>query len=74
MASTRVTPVNEYRSPPLKTTLQALSAWPGTTSIVGSSRGLKSFELGFRAKVSNWEFPKVRGTLFGGPYNKDPTI
>ena len=21
-----------------------------------------------------WEFPKVRGTLFGGPYNKDPTI
>ena len=22
----------------------------------------------------NWEFPKIRGTLFGGPYNKDPTI
>ena len=21
-----------------------------------------------------WEFPKIRGTLFGGPYNKDPTI
>ena len=20
------------------------------------------------------EFPKIRGTLFGGPYNKDPTI
>ena len=20
-----------------------------------------------------WEFPKIRGTLFGGPYNKDPT-
>ena len=22
----------------------------------------------------NWEFSKIRGTLFGGPYNKDPTI
>ena len=21
-----------------------------------------------------WEFPKIRGTLFGGPYHKDPTI
>ena len=21
-----------------------------------------------------WEFPKIRGTLFGGPYDKDPTI
>ena len=21
-----------------------------------------------------WEFPKIMGTLFGGPYNKDPTI
>ena len=21
-----------------------------------------------------WEFPKIRGTLFGSPYNKDPTI
>ena len=21
-----------------------------------------------------WEFPKIRGTLFGGSYNKDPTI
>ena len=29
--------------------------------------------------MANWEFPKIRGTLFGGtlfggPYNKDPTI
>ena len=23
---------------------------------------------------TNWEFPKIRGTLFWGPYNKDPTI
>ena len=21
-----------------------------------------------------WEFPEIRGTLFWGPYNKDPTI
>ena len=21
-----------------------------------------------------WAFPKIRGTLFRGPYNKDPTI
>ena len=21
-----------------------------------------------------WEVPKIRGTLFGGPSNKDPTI
>ena len=21
-----------------------------------------------------WEFTKIRGTLFGGHYNKDPTI
>ena len=21
-----------------------------------------------------WEFPKIRGTLLWGPYNKDPTI
>ena len=21
-----------------------------------------------------WEFPKIRGTLFGDPYNKDPTV
>ena len=21
-----------------------------------------------------WEFPKIRGILFGGPYFKDPTI
>ena len=21
-----------------------------------------------------WEFPKIRGTLFWGPYHKDPTI
>ena len=24
--------------------------------------------------TAGWEFPKIRGALFGGPYNKDPTI
>ena len=23
---------------------------------------------------SKWDFPKIRGTLFWGPDNKDPTI
>ena len=23
---------------------------------------------------NTWEFPKIGGTLFWGPYNKDPTI
>ena len=23
---------------------------------------------------TTWEFPKIRGTLFGGPYNQDPII
>ena len=26
------------------------------------------------ASSSIWEFPKIRGTLLGGSYNKDPTI
>ena len=25
-------------------------------------------------QVPIWEFPKIRGTLFGGSYNKDPTV
>ena len=30
---------------------------------------------GFEALVSDiWAFPKTRGTLFWGPYNKDPII
>ena len=23
---------------------------------------------------AKWEFPKIRGTFLGGPYNTDPTI
>ena len=31
--------------------------------------------LGGRStRFSIWELPKIRGTLFGGPYNKDPFI
>ena len=40
--------------------------------------------LGFRVNVASlvvglrlrliWEFPKIRGTLFWGPYHKDPTV
>ena len=26
------------------------------------------------ANAYMWEFPKIRATLFWGPYNKDPTI
>ena len=25
-------------------------------------------------REQTWDFPKTRGTLFWGPYNKDPTI
>ena len=31
---------------------------------------LRAYGLEFRI----WEFPKITGTLFWGPYNKDPTI
>ena len=27
-----------------------------------------------KAPTSEWEFPKIGGTLFWGPSNKDPTI
>ena len=29
---------------------------------------------GLSFRMAKREFSKVRGTLFGGPYNKDPTI
>ena len=32
------------------------------------------FDLQTSPGVVNWEFPQIRGTLFWGPYNKDPTI
>ena len=30
--------------------------------------------FGVEIVLLGWEFPKIRGTLFWGPYNKDPTI
>ena len=36
----------------------------------GSKKGSYKGSIGFRVE----EFPKIRGTLFWGPYNKDPTI
>ena len=30
--------------------------------------------LGVTGVQEIWEFPKIRSTLFWGPYNKDPTI
>ena len=40
---------------------------------VEDGRFIVSFRLRAFGSVI-WEFPKIRGTLFGGPYNKDPTI
>ena len=50
--------VSENSGPPLKRSIRV----PFKGSYMGS--------IGFRV----WEFPKIRGTLFWGPYNKDPTI
>ena len=41
------------------------SYYPGSPP--HKERFLSEFEL-------IWEFPKIRGTLFGGPYIRDPTI
>ena len=27
-----------------------------------------------KVQVPTWEFQKIRGALFGCPYNKDPTV
>ena len=34
---------------------------------------VRVYGLAFRA-LGVWEFPKIRGTLFWGPCNKDPTV
>ena len=39
-----------------------------------SSLGLLPSSLNEGVCFFFWEFPKIRGTSFGGPYNKDPTI
>ena len=40
--------------------------------IFGFARG--SGRLGADGPAERWEFPKIRGTVYWGPYNKDPTI
>ena len=61
---------------------------PGTRGVCKALEGSTGFRrllqgLGFRAPGARgrvqgfsgvWEFPKIRGTLFWGPYDKDPTI
>ena len=48
----------------------------GSVYYLGSGfSGLEGLNLGFRMiEGFRWEFPKIGGTLFWGPYNKDPTI
>ena len=50
--------VSENSGPPLKRSIRV----PFKGSYMGS--------IGFRV----WEFPKIRGALCWGPYNKAPTI
>ena len=41
----------------------------------GVKRALLRPHKGCDMRLSTiWEFPKIRDTLFWGPYNKDPTI
>ena len=37
-------------------------------------QGFRSFCVGLEGNHPKWEFPKITGTLFWGPYEKDPTI
>ena len=42
---------------------------------VSGLRGLRVSGLVLRVScLITWEFPKIRGTLFWGPCNKDPTM
>ena len=36
--------------------------------------GEEGFVFGVLRLRAIWEFPKMRGTLYWGPYNKDPAI
>ena len=42
--------------------------------VVGRGCEGTSFNLKPSTLDRKWEFPKTRGTLFRGPYNKDPTV
>ena len=45
-------------------------------SMLDSSISMEYRKTCYRASRSSsrWEFPKIRGTLFGGPHNKDYSI
>ena len=66
----------------MKNTLASLAEGHGveikTGAEVDEARGTALFrewvQLGMVLKAGIWEFPKIRGTLFWGPYSKDPTI
>ena len=45
-----------------------LGAWGGDGPLKGYDEGA------IRVPLKGLEFPKMRGTLFWGPYNKDPPI
>ena len=38
---------------------------------LGERQDRPAVPLGMHVKI--WEFPEIRGTIFWGPYNKDPT-
>ena len=58
-----------YHGPPLPVI-------PGTapTPLPESAFGLGILATAVCLGVSIWDLPKQRGTLFWGPYHKDPTI
>ena len=57
-----------------------LGVW-GLGFIASAGEGFFGFWLGSGLKEEGrgltfeiWEFPKITGTFFGGPYSKDPTF
>ena len=52
-----------------------LNPKPETVISFRSFEALRGSSLLGRAfGLPKWEFPKIRGSLFVGPYNRDPTI
>ena len=52
---------------------EKLSTYIGQTNIQMSTL-LKLNEIWLPNSQTTWEFPKIGGTLFWGPYNTDPTV
>ena len=52
------------------------AATPGLNPVLDHADRGPTFEqalLRVGMPATTWEFPQIRGTLFWGPYNKDPT-